>query len=104
MSTRRFALRLLLALAVLFGQGGAMLHELGHELAGLEHHEDGAPGSHDVCERCLAFAGLGNTVSSASFTLALAHVQGTALDLTTPSSPESRPTASYLSRAPPSFS
>ena len=58
-----------LALALIAGQGGALLHELSHyQATTVANDEPGQPSRHDhggkVCDLCLAFAQLAGVVHS----------------------------------------
>jgi hypothetical protein len=63
-STRRFAIALWLALALLVGQQAAALHDLGHATERIAHHQDrkAPPAS---CDQCFACAELSSAVGVA---------------------------------------
>ena len=60
-STRRFAIALGLALALVVGQQAAALHDLGHATERIAHHQDpkAPPAS---CDQCFACAELSSAV------------------------------------------
>jgi hypothetical protein len=66
---RKPFLSLLLPLLLLLAQQGAVLHELGHALAGIEYaqtrgkQQDPQPLPTAPCERCLVFAHLAGAVA-----------------------------------------
>jgi hypothetical protein len=58
MRLRGFALRVLLAVLLVFTQQKLVLHELGHALDRLGHQTERQHPADQVCSLCLAFAGV----------------------------------------------
>ena len=98
---RRIALAFAVALALLFGQQAAALHDLGHAVGQLSHKGSGSPGS--TCDQCFACAQLSGAVGTS-----LPVVPTVALGHCAPAeSPRkdvfAAPRFAFLSRGPPSL-
>jgi hypothetical protein len=63
-SIRRFAAAFLLGLALLVGQQGAALHDLGHATERIAHKQDSKPSSSTTCDQCFACAELSGAVGT----------------------------------------
>jgi hypothetical protein len=59
---RRIVLAFAVALALLFGQQAAALHDLGHAVSQLSHKGSGPPGS--TCDQCFACSLLSGAVGT----------------------------------------
>jgi hypothetical protein len=63
-SIRRFATAFWIALALVVGQQGAALHDLGHATERLAHKQDSKPSSSTTCNQCFACAELSGAVGT----------------------------------------
>jgi hypothetical protein len=99
---RRLGFALCLAFALLLGEQGALLHELGHGFQRIQTpSQDQTPAS-DTCDKCFAFSQLSGPAPGAIAAVALviaAVVVSSFVAITAPS----RTVVATRSRAPPSI-
>lgn len=67
---RRFLPNVLLALALVFAQFGAVTHAVSH-LGDAPVHRDHAPADSKTCDQCLAYAPVGGGLASAEWSFAV---------------------------------
>ena len=104
MRLRGSALRVLLALLLVFTQQQLVLHELGHAFEQLAHQTERQHPADRVCHTCLAFAGVHHAAQGGAALPPLAPQRfGRPVDEPFTSSPSTF-SAAYLSRAPPAES
>jgi sugar/nucleoside kinase (ribokinase family) len=100
---RHLGFALCLAFALLAGERGALLHELGHGLQRMHApQKDGAPAG-DTCDKCFAFSQLSGPAPGACVALAIA-VATAALGSFVAIPAPSRTVVATRSRAPPAIS
>ena len=100
---RHLGFALCLAFALLLGERGALLHELGHGLQRMHAPaKDGAPAG-DTCDKCFAFSQLSGPAPSAAAALAVATVTAVIGFFVAIPAP-SRTVVATRSRAPPAIS
>ena len=91
-----------LALALLLGEHGALLHELGHGFQRIEHPtQDQYPGG-DTCDKCFAFSQLTGAAAGAIAVAALA-LAAIVIALFAAITAPSRTVVATRSRAPPAI-
>ncbi len=104
MRLRGSALRLLLALLLVFTQQQLVLHELGHAFDRLAHQTERPQPADHVCNVCVAFAGVHHAAQGGPVLPPLAPQRfARPADVRFVSSPSTF-AAAYLSRAPPAES
>jgi hypothetical protein len=98
---RRIALAFAVALALLFGQQAAALHDLGHAVSQLSHKGSGLPAS--TCDQCFACAQLSGAVgTSLPVVPELALERGAPIDCSREGF-VAAPRFAFLSRGPPAL-
>jgi len=98
---RRLGFAFWLALALLFGQQAAALHDLGHAVNQIEHKGSVPPGS--TCDQCFACAQLAGAATTTPPVLPLVagHDAAPSAVVSTPAC--AAPRFAYLSRGPPAL-
>jgi hypothetical protein len=103
MPLRGLALRLLIAVLLVFTQQQLVLHELGHAFERFAHQTERQHPTDHVCNLCVAFAGVHHAAQGGPALPLLAPQRFEPVDVPFASSPSTF-TAVYLSRAPPAAS
>lgn len=93
---------LLLAFLLLFAQQGGLLHGVGHlaDYSPARQQQEQHPHPGEVCDECLAYAGIGSAVSSTALP-ALSFVSSCLPADALPAAFSTAPQLAYRSRAPP---
>lgn len=104
MPLRGFALRLLLAVLLVFTQQQLVLHELGHAFDRLAHQTERQQPTDQVCNVCVAFAGIHHAAQGSAALPVLPPQRFARPAGVRFASSRSTFTAAYLSRAPPAES
>ncbi len=92
--------RLALAALLVFGQQGAVLHELSHGMEDARANHGGVPHP-EVCEKCVAFAGFAGSLSPAIVVVPVLTPANRAIDQWAATAHDAPIARAYQSRAPP---
>jgi len=101
MGFRALFARLALAVLLLFAQQQALQHELQHGLDAVSGKTDPASPLHEVCVKCVAFAGLDTAPAAAPFAFVTADLAHPLVAAPLFASHVVREQRAYDSRAPP---
>jgi hypothetical protein len=104
MLARTLLARLALAVLLLFAQQQAIQHELQHGIDALSSKSDPASPLHEVCLKCVAFAGLDHSPSCDAPTFAVPEFAHALVAVVAAPSRTAQARALYQSRAPPFLS
>jgi len=104
MLARTFFARLALAVLLLFAQQQAIEHELQHGIDAVSGKTDPASLVHEVCLKCVAFAGLDHSPSSQAPSFGVPEFTHAFVAVASEPGRTAQSRAAYQSRAPPSRS